>query len=65
MEIIKQSFLSLNHKKVFVLLCLHEDEPFLEGSDFTTWRNFMRYNHFIFSLLQEGPSYTTQSNTNS
>lgn len=33
MEIIKQSFLNHYNKKVFVILCLHEDEPFLEGDD--------------------------------
>lgn len=31
MEVIKQSFLNHQNKKVFVILCLHEDEPFLEG----------------------------------
>ncbi|CRK86922.1 CLUMA_CG000743, isoform A [Clunio marinus] len=30
MEIIKQSFLNHLNKKVFVILCIHEDEPFLE-----------------------------------
>lgn len=65
MEIIKSTFLQQNNKKVFVILCLHEDEPFLEGEIASSCRNsfttIKMINFSWSSLLEEDPSEHPQS----
>lgn len=65
MEIIKQSFLNHCHKKVFVILCLHEDEPFLEGDYCVALRNILIRLRFPFSLFEEGSCCHSQPHTDS
>lgn len=60
MEIIKQSYLQHNHKKVFAILCIHlDDQPFLEGELApclaVQCSNSIKIHVLLNSLLEESP----------
>jgi hypothetical protein len=64
MEIIKQGNLIYNNKKVFVCLCLHEnDEPFLEGKLRDIMQSTVKFNLFSFFYIQSLPEENSSSNS--